>query len=159
MTTTPSGALGSRENPMARVGGRLLLIDARDRVLLVRGGDPESGTRYWYTIGGGLEPGEDPAEGTARELYEETGLRVNAAELGEPLFDEVTEYPYQGVWYRQEQAFFALRVASYEVPTECLDPADDIHEYRWWSVDEIVATPEDVYPRDLAAIVQGILGS
>jgi 8-oxo-dGTP pyrophosphatase MutT (NUDIX family) len=35
----------------------------------------------WTFIGGGVEPGETPAAAAAREVEEETGLLVHAAEL------------------------------------------------------------------------------
>ncbi|MBC7679310.1 MAG: NUDIX domain-containing protein, partial [Pseudorhodobacter sp.] len=63
--------------PVARTAARVLLLDGRDRVLLFRGGDPhlpERGT-WWFTPGGGLDPGEQTVDGAVRELFEETGLR------------------------------------------------------------------------------------
>jgi 8-oxo-dGTP pyrophosphatase MutT (NUDIX family) len=140
----------------------VLLVDAADRLLLVRGADPgRPGSRYWYTVGGGLEAGESVAQGAARELLEETGLRVAADDLGDPIFSDVTEFPYEGTWYRQEQSFFLLRVASWDVPTDALDPAEEhyIYEHRWWSLGDLATTDETVYPRDLAQTLRGILGS
>ncbi|MEO0604341.1 MAG: NUDIX domain-containing protein, partial [Myxococcota bacterium] len=62
------------------VGNRLLMLsgvaaivrDAEGRVLFVREG-PEA---HWPLPGGGMEPGETPAEATVREVYEETGFDV-----------------------------------------------------------------------------------
>jgi 8-oxo-dGTP pyrophosphatase MutT (NUDIX family) len=139
----------------------VLLIDDEGRLLLVRGSDPgRPGSRYWFTVGGGLELGESVAQGAARELHEETGLRTTAADLGEPLFADVTDFPYEGTWYRQEQSFFLLRVASWDVPVEQLNPAeaDVIHEHRWWSVADLESTGETVYPADLAGTLRRILG-
>jgi len=139
----------------------VLLVDGGDRLLLVRGSDPgRPGSRYWFTVGGGLEPGESVAAGAARELLEETGLRVRAADLGDPIFSDVTEFPYEGTWYRQEQSFFVLRVASWDVPSDELDPAEAryIHEHRWWSLADLETTGETIYPRDLAETLRGILG-
>ena len=51
-----------------------LLLQERDEFPVI---DPEK----WGPPGGHLEPGEDPAEGAARELLEETGVRVDAADL------------------------------------------------------------------------------
>ncbi len=45
------------------------------RLLLVRRGQ-EPGRGLWSVPGGRLEPGETVAEGCAREVLEETGLRV-----------------------------------------------------------------------------------
>jgi 8-oxo-dGTP pyrophosphatase MutT (NUDIX family) len=139
----------------------VLLVDAGDRVLLVRGADPgRPGSRYWFTIGGGLDPGESTAQGAARELFEETGLRVGAADLGEPIHEDVTEFPYEGTWYRQSNVFYLLRVQSWHVPVDQIDPAEEhyIHEHRWWSIAELAMTEETVYPRDLLSILGPILG-
>lgn len=139
----------------------MLVVDGDDRLLLVRGSDPaRPGSRYWYTIGGGLLDGETEAEGACRELWEETGLRVAPAELV-PLFEDVTDFPYGGVWYRQRQAFFLLRVATHTVPDDWRPATDEhvIEEHRWWSVEELATTEEAVYPPDLADRLRGILGA
>lgn len=152
---------GSREDPIPREAGRVLLLDAAGRVLLVRGSDPgRPGSRYWFTIGGGIDPGESMADAAARELFEETGLRVEPADLGEPIGHDVTDFPYAGAWYRQQQAFFVLRVPAWDVPADMISPGEEhyIHEHRWWSLDEIVATDERVYPLDLGATLRRILG-
>ena len=152
--------LGSRENPVPREAGRVLLIDAANRVMLVRGSDPgRPGSRYWFTIGGGLDPGETVAEGAARELLEETGLRVDVDDLGGVVWEETTEFPYEGTWHRQKQAFYLLRVDSWEVSAAVLDPHEEhyIHEHRWWSLAELDRTDEKIYPPDLADILRRIV--
>ncbi len=51
-----------------------------DRVLLIhRRRDPHQG--LWVAPGGKLEPGESPHEGAVREIYEETGLRIELPQL------------------------------------------------------------------------------
>jgi 8-oxo-dGTP pyrophosphatase MutT (NUDIX family) len=155
-----SDPVGSAENPVPRRGARVLVVDGGGRLLLLRGSDPaRPGSRYWYTVGGGLEPGEDEAQGAARELLEETGLRADPADLI-PLFTNVTDFPYESLWYRQTQTFYLLRIAAYEVPPGLIPAADEhtIDEYRWWSVGDLVATDEKVYPVDLADTLRRILG-
>jgi ADP-ribose pyrophosphatase YjhB (NUDIX family) len=61
-----------------RVGHELLLLpavsavirDAGGRVLLAR----PQGSERWALVGGGLEPGEEPADALAREIGEELGV-------------------------------------------------------------------------------------
>ena len=53
---------------------------AEARVLLVRR-RPERGG-FWQVLTGRLEPGESPAQAAARELEEETGLRLPPVDLG-----------------------------------------------------------------------------
>jgi len=98
---------------ISRRAGRVLVIDAGGRVLLLHGFDPARPREpYWFTIGGGAEPGESLAQAAARELSEETGISADAAELGEPVWHEVSEFSFDGTSYRQEQDFFELRIGS-----------------------------------------------
>lgn len=143
--------------PVARRAARVLLVDGRERVLLFLGGDPaEPGAPYWFTPGGGLLDGETPAEGGARELFEETGLRVSPSGLGEPVHAEIAAFSYAGVEYRQEQEFFLVRVPEWEVDTSGIDDAEvvDIAGHRWWTVPELLRTEELYYPRDLVELLK-----
>ncbi|WP_305782868.1 NUDIX hydrolase [Symbioplanes lichenis] len=139
-----------------RRAARVLLVDADDRVLLLHGSDPaRPGHFWWFTPGGGLDAGETPAEGAARELFEETGLRVDPAALGSPVHDEVTSFSYDGRDYRQTQEFFLHRVQSWEVDTAGFD-ADEratITEHRWWTLASLAATDERIFPVDLVPLL------
>src|SRR3569623_709888 len=106
----------TRPDAIPRAAARVLSVDAGSRVLLLRGHDPaRPDHRYWLTVGGGLDAGASPLAGAVRELAAETGLRGDPATLGTPVFHEVTEFPFDGLWYRQQQDFFLLRVDSWDV--------------------------------------------
>jgi 8-oxo-dGTP pyrophosphatase MutT (NUDIX family) len=140
-----------------RRAARVVLIDAADRTLLLRGGDPaRPGLRWWFTPGGGLDDGETPAEGAARELFEETGLRVAPADLGEPVWHQVTHFSYNSREYRQDQEFFLFRVPEWQVDTAGFDPEEQrtIDDHRWWSVAELETTAETIYPEELAELLR-----
>ena len=140
-----------------RRAARVLLVDGAGRTLLLHGGDPaRPGQRWWFTPGGGLDDGETLAEGAARELYEETGLRVDPAELGDPVWHEITEFSYRARSYRQEQDFFLLRVAEWQVDRAGMDEEEQetITEHRWWSAAEIEASDEQIFPRELADLLR-----
>ncbi|MFG3418979.1 NUDIX hydrolase [Micromonospora sp. NPDC049460] len=144
-----------------RRAARVLLVDAAGRVLLFSGSDParpEHG-RWWFTPGGGLDPGETYAEGAARELAEETGLRLPASAFGAPVHRDVTEFPFDGVWYRQEQEFFLVRVADHEVDTAGFSEIEraSVAAHRWWPLAELAATDERYYPPDLPAVLSRAL--
>jgi 8-oxo-dGTP pyrophosphatase MutT (NUDIX family) len=142
-----------------RQAARVLLIDAADRVLLLRGGDPaRPDERWWFTPGGGLDPGETPAQGAARELREETGLAVDPAALGEPVHDEVAEFSFDGTQYRQQQEFFLLRVPEWQVDTAGLDDMEQrtITAYHWWSAAELDASIEQIFPVGLAGLLRRV---
>jgi len=54
-----------------------LIFDDQDRILLHRATDDG----LWHTIGGAIDPGEEPADAAVREAMEETGLRVEPIRL------------------------------------------------------------------------------
>jgi 8-oxo-dGTP pyrophosphatase MutT (NUDIX family) len=140
-----------------RRAARVLLIDDAGRALLLHGGDPvRPGERWWFTPGGGLDGDETPAQGAARELQEETGLRVDPAELGEPVYSEVAEFSYDHQQYRQAQEFFLYRVPEWRVDTAGFDAGErlTIDEHRWWSAAEIDASEEQIYPLGLADLLR-----
>jgi 8-oxo-dGTP pyrophosphatase MutT (NUDIX family) len=146
--------------PIARRAGRVLLIDARDRILLFHGFDPARPAHgYWFTPGGGLDDGETTAQGAARELFEETGLRLAPAGLGAVVWREVTEFPFDGCRYRQEQEFFLVRIGTWQVDTAGFEEVErnSVDDHRWWTVDELTATQERYYPRNLLDLLRGLL--
>jgi 8-oxo-dGTP pyrophosphatase MutT (NUDIX family) len=147
---------------ISRRAARVLLVDGAGRLLMFRGFDPARPEhRYWFTVGGGLEPDEPAEAGAARELAEETGLRMTAAQLGSPVWREVTRYPFDGQWYRQEQEFFLVQVPAWDVVTDGFDEVErnSIDGYRWWTLEELESTAERFYPVDLPVLLRRVLGA
>ncbi|HEU4349025.1 MAG TPA: NUDIX domain-containing protein [Actinoplanes sp.] len=145
-----------------RRAARVVLVDRADRTLLLRGGDPaRPGLRWWFTPGGGLNEGETAAEGAVRELYEETGLRLAPEDLGESFWHQVTHFSYDNRSYRQEQDFYLARVAEWQVDTAGFDIEEQrtIDDHRWWTVAELEATAETVYPENLAELLREVTAS
>ena len=143
--------------PVPRRAGRVLLVNGQDRLLLFRGGDPlapEAGT-WWFTPGGGLDGGETFAEGAARELFEETGLRVAASDLGPVVHTRLTEFRWNGGHYLQDEEYFLLRVDAHEVDCAGLSALEQSSfvEHRWWPIGELLRTTETLYPVELAEVL------
>jgi 8-oxo-dGTP pyrophosphatase MutT (NUDIX family) len=141
-----------------RRAARVLVVDVAGRVLMLRGCDPaDPGQPYWFTVGGGLEPGESVVEAAMRELFEETGLRVSVDEVGAPVWNDVTEFPFDGRRYRQEQAWFLVRVTSLEdVDRSGFDDIEraTISDVAWWGAGDFSASAEPYYPPDLPRLLQ-----
>ncbi|MEU7866140.1 NUDIX domain-containing protein [Dactylosporangium sp. NPDC049140] len=142
-----------------RRAARVLLLDPSGRVLLLRGCDPARPEhRYWFTVGGGLEAGESLAEAAVREVYEETGLRITAADLVGPVRTDQVQFPFDGRWYSQEQTFFVVRAEAFTADLSHLADYEitSVDDTRWWSADELAATSQRFYPQDLAALLREV---
>jgi 8-oxo-dGTP pyrophosphatase MutT (NUDIX family) len=146
-----------------RSAARVLLLDALDRVLLLHGYDPADRARgsWWFTPGGGLDPGEEPLAGAARELAEETGLALAPAEFVGPVYEQVVEFPFEERRYRQSERFYLARVERWEVDTSGFTAVElrSVDGHRWWSLAELRATSDRIYPASLADLVAGLVGT
>ena len=133
---------------------RLIVLDASDRVLLVRYQDHRgSGSFFWATPGGEIENGERAQDAAVRELSEETGL---TAKLQQKLWDkDVTFELPQGVVNQHEQ-YFLIKLPEV-APAVQNSSSEAICEHRWWSLRELQLTTETIYPDGLAADLQIVL--
>lgn len=139
-----------------REAARAVVFDGDDRVLLLRY-DENGG--FWATPGGSLEDidGGDHSAAVLREMCEELGVDKDAIELGDQLAERNEKHLVGGREVRQVETYFLARI-----PAAAIDPAqasqpDNIREYRWWSLAELNASAETVYPLDLADLVAGVL--
>jgi 8-oxo-dGTP pyrophosphatase MutT (NUDIX family) len=80
-----------------KVGTDLLFLPGVSGVVLNDAGEVLLGQRAdngrWSTIGGMLEPGEEPAAGIVREIYEETGVHAEVERIASVLLSPVVTYP------------------------------------------------------------------
>jgi ADP-ribose pyrophosphatase YjhB (NUDIX family) len=143
--------------PQLRHSVRVLLLDEQDRLLLFRGEQPETGAAFWFPAGGGLEEGEDARAAAAREVAEETGLLDVA--LGPEVWRRRHVFTWGGVRWDQHERWFMARVAHFEPDGAGMTEIEkaDLTECRWWTLDELKATTDDLVPRDLAAHLRALL--
>jgi 8-oxo-dGTP pyrophosphatase MutT (NUDIX family) len=147
--------------PVARRAARILLLDGAGRVLLQHCCDPAAGRdrTWWNTPGGGLDEGESSAQAGARELIEETGLRLEADELGAVVHARITEFSFGGRAYRQSEEYFLVQVDAHDVAPTALSDLElvAVLAYRWWSREELRSTTEAVYPEELLEVLDRLV--
>ena len=113
-----------------------VVTDSSGRVLLVRRGrEPQKGR--WSVPGGSAEPGETLREAAAREVFEETGLRVR---VGRELW--CLAIP-AGADRTYEVHDFAATVIG-----GTLTPGDDADDARWVTPAELDELPLTTGLRD-----------
>lgn len=146
--------------PIARLGGRVLLVDDSARVLLIHE-RLEDGSTHWLTPGGGVENGEHPREAAAREAREEVGIELAIDPAAEAVLVTRRDWSWGGVDFDQVDHFFLVRVPDgVPVAPHHLTEVEQQTwiELRWWSLDELATTDAVVVPPDLAEVLTGVLG-
>jgi G:T/U-mismatch repair DNA glycosylase/ADP-ribose pyrophosphatase YjhB (NUDIX family) len=141
--------------PVRRDSVRALVVDANDRVLLMRFENPATGATWWATPGGGIEQGEDHDAALRRELSEEIGL--HDFELGPVFWELERTFPWDRRLIRQNNTIYVVRVSAHE-PAPSVDLLDEgVSGFRWWTIDEMARTDERLTPPGLVDRVRTIL--
>jgi 8-oxo-dGTP pyrophosphatase MutT (NUDIX family) len=146
--------------PIERLTARVIVLDARHRVLLLASRMPDGAPdgRLWVAPGGALEPGETWEQAARRELREETGLDLS---IGPCVWhrDHSWYWASQGAWYRSIEHFFVVRTEVTDVDTVGWTPQerDVLITFRWWTVEELAATRDVIAPRKLAVLLPPLL--
>jgi 8-oxo-dGTP pyrophosphatase MutT (NUDIX family) len=145
--------------PELRVAARAIVLDPADRILLVLFRDPHTGKEWWATPGGALDPGETHEDGLRRELLEETGVR---ADIGACAWVREHVFDWGERRIRQVERYYVVRVSSAEIAPHLSAEElahESVHELRWWSLDALEVSADDIAPRRLAELVRELLAN
>lgn len=111
----------------------------------------------WQMPQGGIDPGEDPLDAAWRELWEETGVARDHAELVATAPDELTyDLPddligkvWKGKWRGQRQRWFLFRFSGEDADVNIATAEPEFRAWRWAAPadlpDIIVPFKRDLY--------------
>ncbi|GHH57867.1 NUDIX hydrolase [Lentzea cavernae] len=142
-----------------RLGARVLLLNAEDRVLLVHARDPQDADHHWWELpGGGVEPDEKPTDAACREVAEETGIVL--PRVDRHLWTRESRFHYMGRDHHRIDLVFLARVAD-AAPTVALQPTENekagVIERRWWTAADLHKCADKVLPANLAGLLDDVL--
>jgi 8-oxo-dGTP pyrophosphatase MutT (NUDIX family) len=150
---------------LTRRTARVLLLDGAGRLLLVHMHHPDfaapggavSPTPYWVTVGGAAEPDEDIAAAALREIAEETGL--TRVRLGPAIWYDEHMAEIRGQPTLVQQTFFLAWTEETELSNKAWTQEERtiIKGMKWWTLEELLATNETLYPSSLPMHLSAIL--
>ncbi len=158
-------AHGGLSTPDHRTSARVVLLDETGAVLLLCGSDPANpafhdgaAPRWWFTVGGEVGKGERLAEAAARELAEETGLRVSPADMVGPIWRRDEAFEFNGSLIDSEEFYLVHRTSRFEPSLVGRTELERsyIHGARWCDANDIAALTaagEQVYPLQLGELL------
>jgi TDG/mug DNA glycosylase family protein len=147
-------ALRAWLDPVERPAARALVLDRRDRILLVQFRDA-TGQTWWATPGGGSDEGETLEQTIRRELAEEVGLAE--FELGPEIWTRDHTFAWYGRIYRQRERIHLVRVDEHDAEPTIDLAAEHVHDVRWWSLAELEVTDVELVPRTLPRRLRELL--
>jgi 8-oxo-dGTP pyrophosphatase MutT (NUDIX family) len=145
----------------SRRSARVLLVDGRHRLLLFRFQTPAHWAvpHFWATPGGGVQDGESLPAAAARELREEIGLHVAEDRLGPVVACSSGPAEFGDRILDATDSFFFLRIGTHTIDTSGQEDGERAYMsgYRWWTLPELAATDELVFPINLTDLLPGLI--
>lgn len=143
------------ERPVKYRQAARVIVTANERVLLMADSDPGvPNSGWWVTPGGGIDDDEDWLDAAVRELFEETGLRIEREQLRGPVASRVVRHGYCDRVLVQQEMFFRLDLDEQFEPSSAGFTAEEqqtMQGFGWFSVDEMSRL--QVWPAELANLV------
>lgn len=119
----------SRSSP--RLAARAIILHD-NRLLLVNAYHASKGSNLWCAPGGGVERGTSLPENLAREVFEETGLRVT---VGDPCL--INEFHDPKSTFHQVDIYFRCTIKGGTLSDDWKDPEGIVTVRRFFSQAEM----------------------
>ncbi|ABV94648.1 hypothetical protein Dshi_2915 [Dinoroseobacter shibae DFL 12 = DSM 16493] len=132
--------------PSPRLAARAVIL--RDNRLLLVNAYPDGRSDLWCAPGGGVAPGTSLPENLAREVHEETGLRIA---VGAPCL--VNEFHDPAGSFHQVDIYFRATILSGTLDAAWQDPEGIVTERRFVTRTEMARLR--VKPDSLAQVAWG----
>ena len=102
-------------------------------------------------------PGESYADAAKRELWEETG--ITDADFGPVVIEREKLVHFDGVPILGREQYFLANTTVTEISLDNQEETEraDYREHRWWTLAELEATDDVIFPEGLAERVRAIL--
>jgi putative acetyltransferase len=140
-----------------RDAARLILLDQERRILLlkvrhIKG--PHIGQFYWSAPGGAVDADETFDKAAVRELFEETGIKVDAVDqcIVEEKF--VHCLPSGNQVFAHEK-YFLVETNNPQITDEHYteEEKQEIVGHKWWHFGDLSTTSEMLHPENLVAML------
>ena len=124
------------------IGAAAIIPDGDGQILLQKRTD----NGRWGLPGGGIEPGEEPADAVVREVYEETGLRVIPITLVGVYGGKNQIITYAN---GDQTAYVSITFECRIIGGEINPDPDETLEVRWFNSQQL---PENIVPQHVRRI-------
>ena len=148
----------SNDDVIIRHACRALLLTETREVLLMQVKEPQTDWQAWITPGGGREGNEAPLETLRRELYEE--VHLENFQLGPHIWNRSHRFDWEGRKLLQHEAYYLIDLEKF-APGDT-SRFEDIEAraflcFRWWNIDEILASDEVFVPGNLGELLKDMV--